>query len=56
MTIAELDARITMLRQEIEKKLAELNQIEGAMADCQYWREKIMTVERLTKETGESNG
>jgi hypothetical protein len=55
MTTTELDVRITMLRQETEKKLAELNQLEGAIADCQYWREKI-NVEGQAKRMENANG
>ena len=41
MTEENIKARIAVLEGHKDRLLAELNQTEGAIADCQYWLKEI---------------
>lgn len=44
ITKDDLEKRIEMLRKELEQAKANLNAIDGAIQDCQYWLNEIARV------------
>jgi hypothetical protein len=41
ITLEQLEARIVELQKQKEITLGDLNAIDGAIQDCQYWRNQL---------------
>lgn len=45
MTKEDIEERVKALEADLEKAVATVNAIYGALEDCEYWKKKLMEAE-----------